>query len=594
MENTTLCTLMQQTISEHGDEVALRDADNEVVMTWREYGERVEGVARGLAARGVERGDTVALMLTNRPEFHIVDAAVMHLGAVPYSIYNTSSAEQISYLFANAGNSLVVCEEQFLTTLRTAAKNSSVETIVCIDAADRHGHDELVLPLAELEASGTADFDFDAAWRSVSPDDVLTLIYTSGTTGPPKGVELTHANLTYVLTGTTRVLGDSSGGRVISYLPDAHVVNRFIAHYAPMAYHSTTVTLNQPKRLPEVLLHVRPTQFVAVPMVWYRLMGSINVALEQQRGPKGALARWALRTGKARAQASSPGRRRPLRPRLLEAAADRLVLARIRRQIGLDQARSTVTGAAPLDQDAMLFLLALGLPMTEAWGMSETTGVTTLNTPSRPRLGTVGTPLPGTEIRTADDGELLVRSAALMKGYRGDPARTSETIDTDGWIHTGDVGLIDVDGYVTIIDRKKELLINASGKNMSPANIENTLKTACPLISAAVAIGDRRPYISALITLDADAVHAFAVQHGLTDTSLAALSASPVLKAAVQQGLDAANARLSRVEHIRSWTILPHTWEPGGDELTPTLKLKRRSITAKYADEIERLYTAGD
>ncbi|MFE2431813.1 AMP-dependent synthetase/ligase [Streptomyces sp. NPDC059373] len=592
MENTTLCTLMQQTISEHGNEVALRDADDEVVVTWREYGERVESVARGLAARGVERGDTVALMLTNRPEFHIVDAAVMHLGAIPYSIYNTSSAEQISYLFANAGNSLVVCEEQFLTTLRAAAENSSVETIVCIDAADRH--DDLVLPLAELEASGTAEFDFDAAWRSVSPEDVLTLIYTSGTTGPPKGVELTHANLTYVLTETTRVLGDSSGGRVISYLPDAHVVNRFIAHYAPMAYHSTTVTLNQPKRLLEVLLHVRPTQFVAVPMVWYRIMGSIHVGLEQQRGAKGALARWALRTGRARAQASSLGSRRPLRLRLLERVAERLVLTRIRRQIGLDQARSTVTGAAPLDQDAMLFLLALGLPVSEAWGMSETTGVTTLNTASRPRLGTVGTPLPGTEIRTADDGELLVRSAALMKGYRGDPARTSETIDDDGWIHTGDVGRIDADGYVSIVDRKKDLLINASGKNMSPANIENTLKTACPLISAAIAIGDRRPYISALITLDADAVHAFAVQHGLTDTSLAALAASPVLKAAVQLGLDAANARLSRVEHIRSWTILPHTWEAGGDELTPTLKLKRRSINAKYADEIERLYTAGD
>lgn len=597
MENTTMCALMQQTISEHGDLVALRDADSKSVLTWREYGQRVESVARGLAARGVGRGDTVALMLTNRPEFHIVDAAVMHLGAIPYSIYNTSSPEQISYLFANADNRLVVCEEQFLTSVRTAAEGSSVDTIVCVDA---DGHDvgqvlsPTVLSLADLETSGSADFDFHAAWTGVSPQDVLTLIYTSGTTGPPKGVELTHANLTYVLSQLPRVLGDSTGGRVLSYLPDAHVVNRFSAHYAPMVFHSTTVTLNEPMRLLEVLQQVRPTDFVGVPMLWYRIIGSIQAGLDQQSGLKGSLARWALRTGKARALATFLGQGRPPRLRLPELVADRLVLARIRGQIGLDQTRTVVTGSAPLDQDAMVFLFALGLPISEAWGMSETTGVTTLNTASRPRLGTVGTPLPGTEVRVAEDGELLVRSAALMKGYRGDPARTSETIDSDGWIHTGDVGRIDADGYVTIVDRKKELIINASGKNMSPANIENVLRTACPLVSAAIAIGDRRPHVTALFTLDPEAARAFAAQRGLADTSLAALAASPAVKAAVQQGVDAANARLSRVEHIRSWTILPHAWEPGGDELTPTLKLRRRFITAKYADEIERLYTAGD
>lgn len=590
MENATLCALMQQTISEHGDAVALRDADNQSVLTWREYGKRVESVARGLAAHGVERGDTVALMLTNRPEFHIVDAAVMHLGAVPYSIYNTSSTEQISYLFSHAGNRLVVCEEQFLTAVRTAAEGSSVDTIVCVDTVGRDL--DPVLSLADLETSGTDDFDFHAAWTSVSPKDVLTLIYTSGTTGPPKGVELTHANLTYVLTRLPMVLGDSTGGRVISYLPDAHIVNRFSAHYAPMVFHSTTVTLNEPKRLPEILRQVRPTDFVGVPMLWYRFIASIQTGLDQQSGLKGALARWALRTGQAKARATLRGRRRPTWSRLPELVADRLVLARIRQQIGLDQAGSVVTGSAPLDQDAMVFLFALGLPISEAWGMSETTGVTTLNCASKPRLGTVGTPLPGTEVRVAEDGELLVRGAALMKGYRGDPAKTSETIDCDGWIHTGDVGRIDADGYVTIVDRKKELIINASGKNMSPANIENALQTACPLVSTAIAIGDRRPHVSALFTLDADAAQAFAAQRGLADTSIAALAASPIVRAAVQQGVDAANARLSRVEHIRSWVILPHTWEPGGGELTPTLKLRRRFIITKYADEIEQLYTA--
>lgn len=592
MDDATLCALMQQTISEHGDAVALRDDESKSVLTWREYGKRVESVARGLAAHGVERGGTVALMLTNRPEFHIVDAAVMHLGAIPYSIYNTSSTEQISYLFANAGNALVVCEEQFLTTARTAAEDSSVDTIVCVDA---RGHDIApALSLADLEASGSDDFDFQAAWKSVSPEDVLTLIYTSGTTGPPKGVELTHASITYVLTQLPRVLGESIGGRVLSYLPDAHIVNRFSAHYAPMVFHSTTVTLNEPKRLPEVLRQVRPTDFVGVPMLWYRFIASIQAGLDQQSGPKGALARWALRTGKAKARATLQGRGRPPWTRLPELVADRLVLARIREQIGLDQAGSVITGSAPLDEEAMIFLFALGLPISEAWGMSETTGVTTLNLATKPRLGTVGTPLPGMEVRLAEDGELLVRGAALMKGYRGDPAKTSDTIDSDGWIHTGDVGRIDTDGYVTIVDRKKELIINASGKNMSPANIENVLQTACPLVATAIAIGDRRPHVSALFTLDAEAAQTFAARHGLADTSVAALTASPIVKAAVQQGVDAANARLSRVEHIRSWAILPLTWEPGGDELTPTLKLRRRFITTKYADEIEKLYTAVD
>ncbi|MEV7345891.1 AMP-dependent synthetase/ligase [Streptomyces sp. NPDC093544] len=595
MENTTLCALMQQTISEYGEAVALRDADNKSVLTWREYGERVEAVARGLAARGVQRGDTVALMVTNRPEFHIVDAAVMHLGAIPYSVYNTSSTEQISYLFANAGNRLVVCEEQFLSTVRTAAEGSSVETFVCVDIDAAAAGQDIgpVLSLADLETSGTDDFDFHGAWSRVSPQDVLTLIYTSGTTGPPKGVELTHANVIYVLRQLPKVLAESTGGRVISYLPDAHIVNRFSAHYAPMMFHSTTVTLNEPKRLLEILREVRPTDFVGVPMLWYRFIGSIQAGLDQQSGLKGALARWALRTGTARARATSLGLGSPLRSRLPELVADRLVLARIRGRIGLDKAVSVVTGSAPLDQDAMVFLFALGLPISEAWGMSETTGVTTLNTPSRPRLGTVGTPLPGTEIRVAEDGEILVRTPALMKGYRGDSTRTSETIDSDGWIHTGDVGSVDADGYVTIVDRKKELIINASGKNMSPANIENVLQTACPLVAAAVAIGDRRPHVSALLVLDAEAAKAFADQRGLADASVAALAASPEVRAAVQQGVDAANARLSRVEHIRSWTILPHVWEPGGDELTPTLKLKRRSIATKYAAEIEGLYKAG-
>jgi long-subunit acyl-CoA synthetase (AMP-forming) len=582
--NSTLCALMQQTIRDHADQTALRSADGRITLTWGQYGAQVESVARGLAARGVKRGDTVGLMLTNRPEFHIVDAAVMHLGAVPYSIYNTSSAEQITYLLTNACNTILVTEARFLDVLSKAIPDTAVDTIICVDQAARQ---DRVVPLADVQVGGSPAFDFTAAWQNVRSDDILTLIYTSGTTGHPKGVEITHSNIVYVLTASTRLLGEHTGGRVVSYLPDAHIVNRYMAHYAAMAYHLTTTTLDDPKRLLEVLRQVRPTLFVGAPALWYRIIGSLETALAGQTGVKGRLARWAIGVGKKRA--GSPGRRMRGRGSL----ADRLVLSKIRAQLGLDQLYSAVTGSAPLDHEAMIFLLGLGLPLSEAWGLSETTGVSTLNIPAALRLGTVGRPLEGTEVRVADDGELLIRGGGVMKGYRADPAKTVEALDDGGWLHTGDVGRIDADGYVTVVDRKKDLIINTSGKNMSPANIENAVMGACPLIASVIAIGDRRPWVGALLTIDAEAATALAVAHGQEgDRSLAAVVAAPAVRQAVQEGVDKANARLSRVEHIRSFDILAATWEPGGDELTPTLKLKRRPIIAKYAAQIDALYAS--
>ncbi|GAA4817266.1 AMP-dependent synthetase/ligase [Nocardioides caeni] len=591
----SLCAHFQQQVASRGDQVAIRRPDGtdgsggeSAELTWQQYGDRVRTLAGGFAGLGVGRGDVVGMMLTNRPEFHVVDAAVMHLGGVGFSVYNTSAADQVAYLFTNAEPRIVVTEAQFLPRVLEAAAGTKVETIVCIDQQPAG-----TIGLDDVEASASDGFDFDATWQAVGRDDVLTLIYTSGTTGNPKGVELTHGNLLYQLEVVTDVVGDLTGGRVIAYLPDAHLINRWICQYAPMYFGSTVTDVDNPKTLVEVLGQVRPTFFVAVPMLWYKIKGAIEAKIAAEEGVKGALAQWALAVGQRRAAAIVAGRSVHPLDAVQYVVADRLVLAKVRASLGFDELTAAVSGAAPIDVAALEFMLALGVPVMEAWGMSETSAVTTVNPVGAPRYGSVGTAIPGTEVRLADDGEVLVRGGGVMRGYRNDPDRTAETLDADGWIHTGDIGTL-VDGYLSIVDRKKELIINSGGKNMSPSNIEGALKAASPLIGSAVAIGNDRPHVAALITLDPDAVAAFATKVGLAEPgpeSLAEVVAHPALQAAIGQAVEAANARLSRVESIRTWEVLASYWLPGGDELTPTMKLKRSPINDKYAAQIDALYT---
>jgi long-subunit acyl-CoA synthetase (AMP-forming) len=584
----TLCEAFQHTVAAAPAAVALRSSDDSTRLTWRQYADRVRTIAAGLAALGVRRGDTVGLMLTNRPEFHLVDTAALHLGAAPFSIYNTLAPEQISYLFSNAGNKVVICELQFLEQIRKAQLGTSVEHIVCVDSSA-----EGAITLAELEAAPAEGFDFDATWQAVTPDDLLTIIYTSGTTGPPKGVELTHANMLAELAATTTIVPAGHGDTVISYLPDAHVANRWGAHYQSMFTGMEIVTLADLKQMITVLPKIRPTFFGAVPQIWYKLKAGIEAKLAAEQSPvKKKLAAWALDVGRRKVKLDAQHERVPLGLAVQHRLADTLVLGKVRAALGLDRVRIAASGAAAIDPDALEFVLALGIPCCELWGMSELSCAATMNPPDAIRIGTVGTAIKGVELSLAEDGELLVRGPLVMKGYRNDPEKTAETIDADGWLHTGDIATIDADGYVRIVDRKKELIINAAGKNMSPANIEGTVKVACPLAASAVAIGDDRPYVVALITLDPDVAAAFAAAHGIADTSPAALAADPAIHAAVDAGIKAANERLSRVEQIKKFTILPYVWEPGGDEITPTMKLKRKPIGTKYAAEIEALYAS--
>jgi long-chain acyl-CoA synthetase len=560
-----------------------------VAIAWSEYARRVERIAAGLAALGTTRGDTVALMMANRPEFNLCDTAALHLGAIPFSIYNTLPAADIVHLLVNAGCRIAICERQFAERLLEASAGTGVEHVVCID-----GEPAGTLPPAELERRGLPEFDFERAWRAVGPEDVLTLIYTSGTTGPPKGVEITHANMLAELRAFSQVLPVVAGDRCLSYLPSAHIADRLLAHYQSLAFGAQITCVADAAQLPAALVDARPTTWAAVPRVWEKLKAALQAGIAAEQDPTRAALGSAIEVGRRKVRAEQvaaagdgPG---PDEALLAEYEAADGPLSKLRAKLGLDQVRWSVSGAAPIDVDVLELFAAIGLPICELWGMSELSAAATMNRPARIRFGTVGTPLPGVEVALADDGELLCRGPIVMRGYRGEPEKTAEAIDADGWMHSGDVAEIDSDGYVRIVDRKKELIINAAGKNMSPANIEAKLKAASPLIAHAVAIGDRRPYNVALIVLDTDACAAHAAAEGLPDASVAALSRNPRVAAAIASAVERANQRLARVEQIKRHTILPDEWPLGGEQLTPTMKLKRKPIAHRYRAEIEALY----
>jgi long-subunit acyl-CoA synthetase (AMP-forming) len=521
----SLCETFQETAAQFSDEIALRTPDGDVELPWSAYRERVERAARGLAGRGVRRGDTVAMLLRNRPEFHIADVAALHLGATPFSIYQTAAAEQIAEVLANAMPTVIITEPAFLDTVRRAR-----------DLLSRTGP-EIVL-VDDVEARADDDLAFEESWRRVGGDDIATLIYTSGTTGPSKGVMITHANLRAAWESSAAGAPElAQRGRYISYLPTAHLADRVFSHYPAIVNGSCITCVDDPRAAVTQLPAIRPTVWLAVPRIWEKLKDAIEFGAfgAQDDGMRGRL--------------------------------------------GLDAAELLVSGAAPIREDVLDFFAGLGMEICEGYGMTESTAIATLNRPGATRVGTVGMPLPGVDVRLADDGEVLLRGPVVMAGYRGEPAKTDEALDADGWLHTGDVGTFDGDGYLRIVDRKKELIINAAGKNMSPANIEGQLKAASPLIGHAVAIGDRRPYNTALIVPDPDmlAAHALAI----TD---------PALRERIAIAVEQANARLARVEQIKRFTLVEDDWPVGGELLTPTLKLKRRPIAERYADVIEEMY----
>ncbi len=574
------------TAEDFGDRVAVRTKDDGVSLTWAELRDRVDALAGGLAKLGVGRGDTVALMFSNRPEFHLADLAVMMLGAVPYSLYSTSAPEQIAYVVGDAGSKVALIEEAFLDVFQQArADVPALETVVVLEGERGEG----TTAWADVEGADPG-FDIDAAWRAVGPDDLLTLIYTSGTTGPPKGVELVHSNLMAAVASLEQMIQFPDGAKVISWLPAAHIAERAAHHYLPIAYAMTITCCDNPREVVSYLPLVRPTWFFAVPRIWEKLKAGLEAMLAGQPDEQREPAQAALDAAIRKVELEQAGEPVPEALAAAVAEADGKMFAGLRAMLGLDEVVTVNVGAAPTPREVLVFFHAIGIELAELWGMSETCGSGCCNPPGKVRIGTVGPPAPGVEISLADDGEVLMRAPVVMRGYRNQPEKTAETLDLDGWLHTGDIGEFDDHGYLRIVDRKKELIISAAGKNMSPANIEATLKGASPLIGQAAAIGDGRPYNTALIVLDADFAPAWAAKNGLEGTPVEALAGDGRMHAAIQAGVDAANARLARVEQIKKFTIIPGDWAPGGDELTPTMKLKRRPISEKYADEIEAMY----
>ncbi len=569
----TIAEAFRITAEEHADRVAVRTKDDEVSLTWSALRDRVDALAGGLARLGVGRGDTVALMISNRPEFHIADLAAMTLGATPFSIYLTSSPEQIAYVIGDARARVAIVEAAFAPALP-----DGLEHVIVLDGAPPG-----TVGWEEVEGADPA-FDPEPHWRAVGPDDILTIIYTSGTTGPPKGVQLAHRNQMAAVEQVEKQIPFGPEARVISWLPSAHVAERTAHHYLPIVFAMTVTCCPNPRRIAEYLPAVRPSWFFAVPRIFEKLKAGLDAFLssrEEAREPLAAAIR--------RVELEQAGEPVPDELAAAVAAADEPLFAPLRRMLGLDEAVAVNVGAAPTPREVIVFFHAIGIPLAEIWGMSETCGAGCANPPDRVKIGTVGPAAPGVELRLAEDGELLMRSKVVMVGYRNLPDRTAEALDEDGWLHTGDVAEIDGDGYVRIVDRKKELIISAGGKNMSPANIESTVKGASPLIGQACVIGDARPYNTALLVLDADFAPAWAAQQGI-EGDLATLARDGRVRAAVQAGVDAANAKLSRPEQIKRFTLVEGDWLPGGDELTPTMKLKRRPIAAKYADAIEAMY----
>jgi long-subunit acyl-CoA synthetase (AMP-forming) len=582
----TVAEAFRRTVAAAPDRVAVRTLDDAVSLTWAALARRVDALAGGLARLGVGRGDTVALMIGNRPEFHLVDLAVTTLGATPFSIYPTLAPEQIAYVVGDAGARLAVAETALLPNLLAARRAlPALERLIVLD-----GEEPGTIPLGEVEGSSPG-FDVEAAWRAVTPEDLLTLIYTSGTTGPPKGVQLVHRNVMACARALRQLIPVPEGGRVISWLPSAHIAERAAHHYLPTIFGLTITTCPNPKELLTYLSAVRPHWFFAVPRIWEKMKAGLEARLagmpEEQRGR----VEQAFAAAIEKVRLEQAGNPIPLDLAERVARADAGVFAMLRAMLGLDEAVSVNVGAAPTPRDVLEFFHALGIRVSELWGMSETTGAGTLNPSDRIKLGTVGKPVPGVEIKLAEDGEVLIRGEVVMTGYRNMPEKTAEVLDRDGWLATGDVGEIDADGYLRIVDRKKELIINSAGKNMSPANIESTLKGVSPLIGQACVIGDARPYNTALVVLDPDYAAAWAAQLGLpTTTTLAELARDPRVRAAVHEAVDKANARLSRVEQIKKFHLVAGDWAAGGDELTPTMKLRRKPIAQKYAREIEAMY----
>jgi long-chain acyl-CoA synthetase len=602
----TLCDELRQVAETSGDAWAYSEeavtgadagaGDDWQSLTWSQVRQRVLEVAAGFAALGLAPGERVALMLPNRSEHVLADLGAVHAGGLGVTLYATLAPEQIGYVAADCDARIAVLDGAGeLARWRPILEElPGIKKIVVRDPAACPTGDRY-MTWADFAALGRERFAAEpeqviARVTAIKPDDPLALLYTSGTTGNPKGVLLTHRNILYQMAAADTMGLIIPRVRWVSYLPLAHIAERMFSIYLAIGAVSHVHFCPDAAQLVRVIGKVRPTAFFGVPRVWEKVRAGIQALLtaEQDEGRRAAVQQ-AMETGRRYVKSCQYGHTTSPELAAQYRAADEQVLGRIRSLLGLGEAVSVFSAAAPLPPDVAAFFAGLGMKILDVYGMTETTGAFTANTPAEFKLGTVGRPAAGIEVTIAEDGEILVRGPLITPGYLSRPDLTDALIEAGGWLRTGDIGTIDADGFVSVTDRKKELIITAGGENIAPAAVENVL-VAHPLIGQALAYGDGRPYVVALLTLDGEVAPAWARARGITASSLAELASDPQVLAEVAAGVADANKRLARVQQVKRWHLLAVEWTAETGELTPTLKLKRRVVHAKYADVIDSIY----
>jgi len=597
VEGKTLVDVFNRNARDYADKAAIHWKEGDIWrhLTWSQYRKSVHEAAAGLIALGVSGGDFVAIMAGNRPEHVIGDLAAVHSGATGVTIYSTLAQNQIQYVAANCGAKVAILEDLSFMKRWEAVKSElpALGHVILMEGAENYNTVDWVLSWDDLLERGRAALAADAglverAAAAAKPEGLATLIYTSGTTGVPKGVMVTHRNVMWTAECVRRGTNLPDNPRMVSYLPLAHIAERMSTHYlgaylAGEVWYCPDIGL-----VLEYVTKARPTLFVAVPRVWEKFHNRLEARFgEDPKREK--LIRSAVAHGESVMRATQSGKSPGLFDKVKLALFERLIFSKVRHGLGMDAIDIAITAAAPISADLIYFFRGIGIPLFELYGMSETTGPATSNLPGAEKIGSVGRALPGVEVVLGDDGEILMRGGVITAGYYQAPQETTEAFDSEGWLHSGDLGRFDDDGFLFIVGRKKEIIINAAGKNIAPARLETALKNHA-LVAQACMIGDGRQYLSMIIALDAEEAPVWAAKHGVTYTDLGGFSQLPEVRAELQSALDAANQEVSRVEQVKKFVIVPDAWTPDSGEITPSLKLKRRVVLEKYSSDIESMY----
>lgn len=553
---------------------------------WGTFSDEVTQAGRALIALGFEPGQTVCILGFNRPEWAIMDLATMGAGGAPAGIYTTCSPVEVRYIVehAEAPVILVENEEQWRKVEAERANMPKLEHVVTMKGVPRIA-DDMVMSWEEFMAKGN-EVDQQAyvdRVEALEPDALATLIYTSGTTGPPKGVMLSNRNLAWTANVAIQITSIGDTDCSLSYLPLSHIAEQMFTLHIPITTGARVYYAESIEAVPENLKEVQPTIFFGVPRIWEKFHAGITAKLKEATGLKAKLVEWARKVGWEANK--TPTGDKGLQYQL----ANKLIFSKLKPAIGMGNARVCVSGAAPIAREVLEFFASLDIVVLEVYGQSEDTGPTSFNTPTKYRFGSVGPAIPGVEVKIADDDEILVKGPNVFMGYYKDPEATAATL-TDGWLHSGDLGAFDDDGFLSITGRKKDIIITAGGKNITPKNLEAAIKNH-DLINEAVVIGDRRKFLSALVTIDPEAGESWAAAN---DEDPKKLHESEKLRASIQQHIDEMNQHFARVEQIKKFTILPRNFTVEDGELTPTLKVKRAKVNDHFADEIEALYAEGE